>query len=95
MITVLKQDHKISVKGHANLSIHGRDIVCAAVSTAIIMTINQIEVFSKLDQIEYQIDEGYFMIKYSDDDIIIKIITNLEYTLDNLIKQYPKYIKSI
>lgn len=94
MITILKNEHELIVKGHANQSIHGRDIVCAAVSTSIIMTINQIEIFSKLDSIEYVIDEGYFKIKQVDnDEIVNNVIKNLEFTLENLKKQYPKYIK--
>ena len=37
----------IKVKGHANYAEYGQDIVCASVSTAVYMSINQIEVFDK------------------------------------------------
>lgn len=94
MIIIQKNDNELIVKGHANQSIHGRDIVCAAVSTAIIMTINQIELFSKLDKIEYVMDEGFFKIKKRENDSEVSlIIKNLEFTLENLKEQYPKYIK--
>ena len=93
MITVLKKDQGLIVKGHANQAKYGQDIVCASVSTALIMTINQIEIFSKLDKINYNISEGYFEIEYQNDDIVLNIIKNLEFTLENLKQQYPKNIK--
>lgn len=45
-ITINKKDSNIvsfSVKGHAEFAEHGKDIVCAGVSTVVIGTVNAIE----------------------------------------------------
>ena len=83
------------VKGHANYKAKGEDIVCAAVSTATILTANAIE-HLKLNQfIDLDVDEGYFKISLnSDNEIVLGLLKNLEYTLIELEKQYPKYIKN-
>ena len=48
MITVEIINNKIiKVLGHADYAQYGSDIVCASVSTAVYMSINQIEVFDK------------------------------------------------
>jgi uncharacterized protein len=85
----------ILVKGHANYKAKGEDIVCAAVSTATILTANAIE-HLKLDQfIELEVSEGYFKISLKENqDIVLGLLKNLEFTLQDLEKQYPKYIKN-
>ncbi len=94
MIRFTKNKNQLTVKGHAEQSEYGQDIVCASVSTAIIMTVNLIEIFSKLDSVEYELEEGFFKITIiNNNDIVNNIINNLEFTLDNLKNQYPKYIK--
>lgn len=89
------QFKKIIVKGHANYKAKGEDIVCAAVSTATILTANAIE-HLKLDQhIDLEVSEGYFELSLkSENDIVSGLIKNLEYTLHELEIQYPKYIKN-
>ena len=86
---------KIIVKGHADYEAKGRDIVCAAVSTATILTANAIE-HLKLDQfIGLNVSEGYFELSLLKvQDTVLGLIENLEYTLHDLEKQYPKYIKN-
>ncbi len=85
----------VEVKGHAGYDDSGKDIVCAAVSTACIMTANLID---KLD-LRYNIldlvcDEGYFRLQVKkDNSVISSIIDNLNESLDSLQKEYPKYIK--
>ncbi len=84
----------IKVKGHANYAEYGSDIVCASVSTAVYMSINQIEVFDKIDCINTKITEGNACIEVvCEDDIVNKVISNLIFTLRDLELQYPKYIK--
>ncbi|BCR36053.1 ribosomal-processing cysteine protease Prp [Mariniplasma anaerobium] len=86
---------EIIVKGHANYKAKGEDIVCAAVSTATILTANAIE-HLKLDQlIDLDVSEGYFKLSLlKENDIVSGLIKNLEYTLHDLEKQYPNYIKN-
>ena len=84
----------IKVKGHANYAEYGSDIVCASVSTAVYMSINQIEVFDKINCINTKIAEGNACIEVvCEDDIVNKVISNLIFTLRDLELQYPKYIK--
>ena len=84
----------IKVNGHANYAEYGADIVCASVSTAVYMSINQIEVFDKLDCIKTNVYEGNACIEVvREDEIVSKVISNLIFTLRDLELQYPKYIK--
>lgn len=83
------------VKGHANYAKSGKDIVCATVSVALIMTANLLE---RIDQgynvIELISDEGYFRLKIKlQDKVILAISDNLRFTLAELADEYPKYVK--
>jgi uncharacterized protein len=96
--TVLKKrDNHISeilVEGHANYDHKGKDIVCAAVSTALIISVNLIEKFKLDHKIDLKVNDGYFKLQTKDVDLTIDtILSNLEYSLDDLEKQYPIYIK--
>lgn len=83
------------VKGHANYKAKGQDIVCAAVSTATIITANAIEHLKLNQAIDLDVSEGYFKISLLEkQDTVIGLLKNLEYTLNELEKQYPKYIKN-
>ena len=94
MIRVEISKNKITVKGHANQATYGNDIVCASVSTAVIMSVNQIEVFNKARCIETNISDGNTCITVvCEDEIVSKVIDNLVFTLKDLELQYPKYIK--
>lgn len=86
---------QITVSGHANYKTYGKDIVCAAVSTAIIVTANAIK-HLKLDQtVDLTIEEGYFkLVLKENQETIIGLLKNLEYTLNDIEQQYPKYMKN-
>lgn len=86
---------EIEISGHAEYDESGKDIVCAAVSTAIIVTANAVELLNLNSNRELMIDEGYFKFKVlKNHDILNKLLVNLEYTLYDLEKQYPNYIKN-
>ena len=94
MINIKIEKKRIEVVGHANQAKYGSDVVCASVSTAVTMTINQIELFNLLEKISYELKPGYSLLTViEDDEIISKIINNLVFTLKNLELQYPKYLK--
>ena len=95
MITVEIINNKtIKVLGHAGYAEYGSDIVCASVSTAVYMSINQVEVFDKIDCIKYSMSEGNVCIEVvREDEIVKKVMSNLIFTLRDLELQYPKYIK--
>ncbi|PKK96819.1 MAG: ribosomal-processing cysteine protease Prp [Tenericutes bacterium HGW-Tenericutes-3] len=85
----------ISVKGHANYKKSGEDIVCSAVSAATLVTANAIEHLGLNQKIDLTVDEGYFKLTMVVFDSVIQgLMENLEYTLNDLQKQYPKYIKN-
>lgn len=82
------------IKGHSNLSFQGTDIVCAAVSSVSIMTINGILEYLKYD-FKYTIKEGYieFYIDSNKDNRVQTLLHSMYLYLDELSKQYPKNIK--
>ena len=87
----------IEVKGHAGYAVHGKDIVCASISTACILTANLIEKLNlSYNIIDLVCDEGYFRLKVKTiDETLNGIFENLEYTMENISKQYPKYLKIV
>lgn len=86
---------EITVSGHAHYKKSGQDIVCAAVSASTLVTANAIEHLALNHLIDLTVDEGYFKISLKEPhDIIEKLLDNLEYTLHDFEKQYPKYIKN-
>lgn len=85
----------ITVSGHAQYKRSGQDIVCAAVSAATLVTANAIEHLALNHIIDLTVDEGYFKLDLKEpNDIVEKLLDNLEYTLNDFEKQYPKYIKN-
>ena len=89
------EEASIEVKGHAGYAKHGHDIVCASISTACILTANLIEKLNlSYNIIDLVCDEGYFRLQVKISDATSKaIFENLEYTLEDISKQYPKYLK--
>ena len=94
MINVTIKNDYIEISGHAKQNEYGKDIVCASVSTAIIMTINQVDLCGLLDNITYKLDEGLASITIIKETTLLRqIIDNLVYSLTDLSNTYPKYLK--
>lgn len=95
--SVLRKEKEatIEVKGHADYAVSGQDIVCASISTACIVTANLIEKLNLgYNIIDLVCDEGYFRLQVKTTDATSKgILENLEDTLEEISKQYPKYLK--
>ena len=93
-IEIKKNDKKIEeivVKGHANYSDKGKDIVCAAVSSITCYSINLIEKFGY--KITNKVEDGYVkMINDANNDLVDKIFEQLEYEFKGLYEQYPRNI---
>ncbi|MFR0367780.1 ribosomal-processing cysteine protease Prp [Candidatus Phytoplasma palmae] len=86
----------INIKGHSFYEDKGKDIVCASVSTAIIITLNAIEILGLKEKIFFHLKEGHFDLKVLNFDLIVdKLLQNLEYSLIELCKTYPKNLKNI
>ena len=82
---------EVSIKGHANYSDKGKDIVCAAVSAIATYSINLMEKFGfKINSI---VEDGYVkMINNANSDIVDKIFETLEYSFNSLYEEYPRNI---
>ncbi len=94
-IKVKKSNNKvyeIVTKGHAGFDDYGKDIVCAAVSTMITTTINNIIALD--DSISYEVNSGFLKIRVEENtDINNKLLDNLVRMLEELESQYPKNIE--
>lgn len=85
----------IEIKGHSGYAVSGKDIVCAAISSSTITTINAI---ISLDEfaIEVKQGEGYLLIStLKNEDVINKLLNNLVDMLADIASDYPKYVKII
>ena len=83
------------IKGHADYANVGLDIVCSAITTATFYTIG---LFQRLFKNDFELiqKDGYInlTIKNNQNQEQVKpIIENFIDVLDNIKKQYPKYLK--
>lgn len=92
MIKVTIHSNKVSITGHALYDDYGKDIVCASVSSIVITTINAI---LRIDDeaINYSEKNGVIIDILKHDVVVDKLIENLIDLLENLEKEYPKYIE--
>lgn len=83
----------IEVKGHSGYAEAGSDIVCAAVSTAVQMTINGIEQ-QNLADVTYKVDDGYLLCNIPEkrDRGADLLLGSLMITIYEIAKQYKKYL---
>ena len=65
MIKVVIKDKNITISGHANYDDYGKDIVCAAVSSIAITTVNNI--ISLDDSVDYEENSGLLIIRVKND----------------------------
>ena len=87
-----KRIKEIKISGHANFADYGKDIVCAAVSTMVTTTINNILAIDN-DAIKYVDSDGYILISNEDNEIADKLLNNMLDMLNDLAKDYPNNIK--
>ena len=83
---------EIKISGHANFDEFGKDIVCAAVSTMVTTTINNILTLDD-KAIKYIDKDGYILITNEDSEVANKLLNNMLDMLKELINDYPKNIK--
>ncbi len=82
----------ITVKGHALYDDFGKDIVCAAVSSTIITSVNASLLIDE-NSLSYEEDNGLDINVLKDDEVTTKIINNMITNLLELEKVYPKNIQ--
>lgn len=83
------------VSGHANYDDYGKDIVCAAVSSIVITSVN---LALKLDEPSVKTINKEGLIEtdvLKQDEVINKVFTNMVDMLEELEKDYSKNIKII
>lgn len=94
-VNVKRQNDKIYelvIKGHSGYDEIGKDIVCAAVSSMSITTINGIIALD--DSIDYEEKSGLLKIRVlRDTEINSKLLDNLVRMLEELSIQYQKNIE--
>ena len=85
--------YELVIKGHAGYDEHGKDIVCAAVSSMAITVINDIIALDN-DSIAYEEKSGLLIIRVKrDTEVNNKLLDNLVRMLTELKDQYPKNIE--
>ncbi len=92
-ISIKYEENKIKevlIKGHALYDDYGKDIVCAAVSSIVITTINAILSINK-DSITF--DESVMIKVIKNDEITDKLLINMINLLKELEHDYPNNIK--
>ena len=93
MIKVFKNKENISITGHAMYDDYGKDIVCSAVSSIVITTINGILAINN-EAIAYQnTKEGLKIEIKSFDNITLKLIDNMLELLTKLSRDYPQNLE--
>ncbi len=91
MIKIEISKDKITVNGHANYDDFGKDIVCAAVSSTVITTVNGI---LSIDDSSLNVKEGDTLVIeiLKHNDVIDKLINNMISLLEELKKDYKDNI---
>lgn len=93
MIKVVVKENSIEVSGHAMYASHGKDIVCAAVSSIVTTSVNAILKFDD-KAISYKEADGYLKIDILKDTKETELLLeNMIFLLKELEKQYDKNIK--
>ncbi|MBR2708023.1 MAG: ribosomal-processing cysteine protease Prp [Bacilli bacterium] len=93
MIKVVKKGNHIDIKGHALFDKYGKDIVCAAVSSIVITTVNGILSIDE-GSIKCIGSSGYVSIDIiKDDSVVNALISNMINLLKELEEQYKKNIQ--
>ena len=93
MIKVEVSRNKISIKGHANYSDYGSDIVCASVSSTVLTTINAIMLICGDTISVIQSDGNMQILIQRENDITRKLLDNMIRCLKEIEINYGKNIK--
>lgn len=87
-----------SIIGHTNFGQYGSDIVCASISATTTMSVNALLEILKVQNLKYDIKEGYMSIDLRNlnlNDLIKSqnFLLSLKLFLLELSKEYPKNVK--
>ena len=93
MIKIKVTEKNISILGHADYDEYGKDIVCAAVSSVVMCSVEAISSFDNRSVDIKESKDKLEIVINKTDDITNKLITNMLNCLKELEKKYPKNIK--
>ena len=93
MILITRKENIISITGHALYEDYGKDIVCSAVSSIVITTINGIISINPKAIIHNINKDGLEIEIKSQDNVTLKLIDNMMELLTKLSLDYPKNIR--
>ncbi len=82
----------VIIKGHAMYDDFGKDIVCSAVSSSVITSVNACLSIDE-ESISYKELDGLEITVNKSDYVTTKIIDNMIYSLKKLEEAYPKNIQ--
>ena len=85
-------DASFTVSGHSGSAESGRDIVCAAVSSAAFMAANTITDILGVDA-SAEADDGYMNVSFVNSEAAADIVRGLRLHLEQLSRQYPQFVK--
>jgi uncharacterized protein YsxB (DUF464 family) len=93
MIKIKVNKDMISILGHADYADYGKDIVCSAVSSVVMCSVEAIATFDQTAINVNQTKDKLDIIINKEDEITSKLINNMLNCLKEIEKQYPKNIK--
>ena len=84
----------MTAKGHAGADESGKDIVCAAVSSAVYMAANTITDVCHVEA-DIEVEDGWFSLKIDvrDADVCRTVLEGFSLHLQQMQQQYPQYIE--
>lgn len=93
MIVVNVQQDRITVSGHAEYAEHGKDIVCAAVSTLTQVFIASVEELTAAD-IKHAVNSGYTVIDIKESTERAQVLIDSFFIGCQMVaEQYPEYVR--
>ena len=93
MIKIKVTKDIISIKGHANYDDYGKDIVCAAVSSVVMCSVEAIATFDENAVNIQQNKDSLDIIINKTDDITSNLINNMLNCLKQIEIKYPQNIQ--
>ena len=95
MIKVKVGKRNILITGHAGYDDYGKDIVCAAVSSVVLCSVEAIALFDLMAIDVREEQDKLEIIINKDDDITNKLVNNMLNCLKEIEKKYSQNIKII
>ena len=82
----------LKINGHSGYAENGKDVVCAAVSSAVQLTMNLLDEFGFQPDVQIKKNDINFMVKNRNNDVS-RIINTLMFHFNAILEEYPNTIK--